>query len=164
MANRFTTALDDAGNSSGSSSVVRSDWHSGVADSMSARDTQLPLQMPDIRLQVFPQAKEKISSATCRGSPYKRVRVRVSRSISLVVSSAVAHPHPSLRADLSLEGEASPRIHNGDQLVTLTRIHAVLMWVVVGAGHARDHGRFAGMARSYCCFKNSWGYFRPQER
>jgi len=70
MATWFTTTLDDAGNSSGSSSVVRSDWHSSVADSMSARDPVLPLQMPDIRLQVFLDTRKKIITATCRGSPY----------------------------------------------------------------------------------------------
>jgi hypothetical protein len=52
--------------------AVCSDWHSGVADSMSARDIAFPLQMPDIRLQVLPTPpEEKIIRATCRGSPYK---------------------------------------------------------------------------------------------
>ena len=46
MAAWFITTLDDADNLSGSQPAVRIDWHSDVADFMSARDTQPPLQMP----------------------------------------------------------------------------------------------------------------------
>ena len=55
MAPRVTPTLNDADNPSGSNMPAAcSDWRFDDADSMSARATTSPLQMPDIRLQVYP--------------------------------------------------------------------------------------------------------------
>jgi hypothetical protein len=50
----------DADNFRGSLPAARNDWRSGHADSMSARDNTIPLQMPDIRLQAKPARPFKI--------------------------------------------------------------------------------------------------------
>ena len=55
MAPRVTPTSNDADNSSGSSTLaVCIDWRFDDADSMSARTTTSPLQMPDIRRQAYP--------------------------------------------------------------------------------------------------------------
>lgn len=51
MANRVHPTPHDADNYAGSLPAARNDWRRGDADSMSARDSTIPLQMPDIRLQ-----------------------------------------------------------------------------------------------------------------
>jgi hypothetical protein len=52
MATRVQPTAHDADNNAGTDrSAVRNDWRSADADSMSARDTTIPPQMPDIRLQ-----------------------------------------------------------------------------------------------------------------
>jgi len=54
MATRVTPTPIDADNSSGNFvSAVRNDCRFGDADSMSARATQSPLKMPDIRVQAY---------------------------------------------------------------------------------------------------------------
>jgi hypothetical protein len=61
MATRVHPTAHDTDNNAGTArSAVRSDWRSADADSMSARDTTIPLQMPDIRLQVTTQPTIKI--------------------------------------------------------------------------------------------------------
>ena len=58
MANRVAPAPSDADNPSGSFTLAAATIGASVfADSMSARATQRPLQMPDIRLQAHPTAK-----------------------------------------------------------------------------------------------------------
>ncbi len=55
MAPRVTPTSLDADNNAGSSTLAAcNDWRSDDADSMSARATTSPLQMPDIRLQAYP--------------------------------------------------------------------------------------------------------------
>ena len=52
MATRITPTARDADNNAGTvCSAAPNDWRSADADSMSARDTTIPPQMPDIRLQ-----------------------------------------------------------------------------------------------------------------
>jgi hypothetical protein len=52
MATRVQPTAHDADNNVGTAcGAARNDWRSADADSMSARDTTIPLQMPDIRLQ-----------------------------------------------------------------------------------------------------------------
>jgi len=72
MATRVAPTPNDADNPSGSfTPAARSDWRFGVADSMSARATASPLQMPDIRLQASPQRPDlSISLFSNGGSPY----------------------------------------------------------------------------------------------
>ena len=72
MANRdHPTSRDADNNSGGARSVACSDWRHDDADSISARDTTFPPQMPDIRLQVLPQQPSNpIRSPTCGRSPY----------------------------------------------------------------------------------------------
>lgn len=72
MANRDHPTPCDADNTSGAVRCVAcSDWHHDDADSMSARDTTIPPQMPDIRLQALPQQPSNpIRSPTCGRSPY----------------------------------------------------------------------------------------------
>lgn len=54
MATRVIPTARDADNYPGNARIAApSDWRRADADSMSARDTQLPHQMPDIRLQVI---------------------------------------------------------------------------------------------------------------
>jgi len=60
MANRVHPTPHDADNYAGSLPAVRNDWRRGDADSMSARDSTIPLQMPDIRLQAKSRAPIKI--------------------------------------------------------------------------------------------------------
>src|SRR3972149_10897285 len=73
MATRVTPTELDADNSSGSLLLAaRNDWRSSDADSMSARATQSPLQMPDIRLQAQPYPPTLSISflLSLEGSPY----------------------------------------------------------------------------------------------
>ena len=52
MATRVQPTAHDADNNVGTAcGAARNDWRSADADSMSARDNTIPLQMPDIRLQ-----------------------------------------------------------------------------------------------------------------
>jgi len=52
MATRVQPTAHDADNNVGTAcGAARNDWRSADADSMSARDTTIPPQMPDIRLQ-----------------------------------------------------------------------------------------------------------------
>src|SRR3979490_184796 len=52
MATRVPPTAHDADNNVGTDcGAARNDWRSADADSMSARDTTIPPQMPDIRLQ-----------------------------------------------------------------------------------------------------------------
>jgi hypothetical protein len=60
MAIRVLLRPLDADNIRGSLPAARNDWRSGHADSMSARDNTIPLQMPDIRLQAKPARLFKI--------------------------------------------------------------------------------------------------------
>src|SRR5438128_11172546 len=72
MAPRVAPTPFDADNSSGSCMPAAcNDWRFGVADSMLARVSLNPHQMPDIRLQASPQQPLlSISFFPWRGSPY----------------------------------------------------------------------------------------------
>jgi len=72
MAPRVTPTPYDADNFYGSFTLAaRSDWRFGDADSMSARASTIPPQMPDIRLQAHPYPPDlSISFLSWVGSPY----------------------------------------------------------------------------------------------
>ena len=56
MAHRVAPPARDADNTVGNARIAAlSDWRRVDADSMSARDSKIPLQMPDIRLQALSQ-------------------------------------------------------------------------------------------------------------
>ena len=76
MAPRVFPTPIDADNPSGSFTLAACiDWRTGDADSMSARATTSPHQMPDIRLQAQPLPPDlSISFLSWVGSPYLRVR------------------------------------------------------------------------------------------
>src|SRR6266581_8138398 len=75
MAPRVAPTSFGADNSSGSCMPAAcNDWRFGVADSMSARVSLNPHQMPDIRLQASPQRPpQSISFFPWRESAYKRL-------------------------------------------------------------------------------------------
>ena len=76
MAPWVTPTPNDADNFYGSFTLAaRSDWRFGDADSMSARASTSPHQMPDIRLQAQPSPPDlSISFLSWVGSPYTKVR------------------------------------------------------------------------------------------
>jgi hypothetical protein len=60
MANRVTPTARDADNYAGAGNrAACNDWRRADADSMSARDTPVPLQMPDSRLQAISRLTTK---------------------------------------------------------------------------------------------------------
>ena len=60
MATRVIPTARDADNNAGNARIAApNDWRRADADSMSARDTKLPHQMPDIRLQAIPRSPIK---------------------------------------------------------------------------------------------------------
>jgi len=83
MAPRVIPTSIDADNSSGNfTSAARNDWRFDDADSMSARATTSPPQMPDIRLQAIPSLLNRsISFLIGERSPYRRLGARASTGL-----------------------------------------------------------------------------------
>src|SRR2546426_5672005 len=105
MAPRGRPTPFDADNSSGSYTPAACiDWRFGVADSMSARVSTNPHQMPDIRLQASPQRPpQSISFFPCGGSPYTMVTC-----IQKTQQHCFAQPCNCTAFDCDREGARTP--------------------------------------------------------
>ena len=134
MAPWVTPTPNDADNFYGSFTLAaRSDWRFGDADSMSARASTSPHQMPDIRLQAQPSPPDlSISFLSWVGSPYIKLDPCLpDGGVSATVKDGKDNDPPRFRNEVDAEGEAI-----GCDPSNVLSNHCIELWMLCSQSNA----------------------------